>query len=59
MKVKQLIKELKKMPQDLEVGFRVHDYDMGDSDSIREVNYIGDEEPDNDRGEINHPVIIE
>lgn len=58
MKVKQLIKELKKMPQNTEVGWQAHDYSLGDSDAIVHVAYIGDEEPDNDANEINHTVVL-
>ena len=58
MTVKELIRRLKKMPQDAGVGLAQHDYDLGDSDSVSGVHFVGDEEPDNDRGVIDHPVVI-
>ena len=58
MKVKQLIKKLKKMPQNAEVGWEAHDYSLGDSDAIDHVAYIGDEKPDNDAKAINYPVVL-
>ena len=59
MKVKQLIKELKKMPQNEEVGLRAHDYDAGDSDSVFCVTHWNDEEATNYSNKIQHRVTID
>ena len=58
MLVKELIKELEKMPQNEEVGTCAHDYDCGDSDSICDVSYIEDHEVDNDSGVADRRVVI-
>lgn len=58
MKVKDLIKELKKMPQDEQVGFAHHDYDCGDSDTISHVSLVEDDECTNDSGKARHKVVL-
>lgn len=40
MNVKDLIKELKKMPQEEEVGFALHDYSDGYSENINSVRVV-------------------
>ncbi len=51
MTVKDLISELKKMPQDASVGFQQHDYDSEMSDSI---HYVDKNECDGAR----HQVVL-
>lgn len=58
MKVSALIKKLKMMPQDLEVGYTLHDYDCGDSENINSVTLLDDNEIANDSGIANHNVVL-
>lgn len=58
MKVKDLIKQLKKMPQDENVGYSLHDYDSGDSDNVNHVALINDNECSNDSGKAMHRVVL-
>lgn len=58
MKVKDLIKELKKMPQDEAVGFSLHDYDTGDSENVNSVRLVEDDDCDNDTGKAMHRVVL-
>ena len=56
--VKQLIKELKKMPQNEAVGFALHDYDTGDSEHVSGVCLVRDEDCTNDTGKAMHRVVL-
>jgi hypothetical protein len=58
MTVEDVIKRLKKMPQEEECGFRDHDMNLGDSSSIFGVEHLTDDECENDSGKIDHPVVI-
>ena len=58
MKVRELIKELKKMPQDEECGQTNHDMGVGDSFSIYAVMKIDDDMACNDSGLVDHRVVI-
>ena len=58
MKVKDLIKELKKMPQNEKVGFSHHDYAEGDSELIKSVTLVNDEDCTNDTGRAMHRVVL-
>ncbi|RZD19695.1 hypothetical protein [Pseudoalteromonas sp. MEBiC 03485] len=56
--VKELIKELKKMPQNAQVGFALHDYDTGDSENVNSVTVVNDEDCTNDTGKAMHRVVL-
>ena len=58
MIVKDLIKELKQMPQNEQVGFALHDYDNGDSENISGVCVTEDEDCLNDLGKAMHRVTL-
>lgn len=44
MKVKELVKLLKTMPQDEEIGFTQHDYSDGYSENINSVRVVNDDD---------------
>ncbi|GEK11881.1 hypothetical protein [Pseudoalteromonas peptidolytica] len=54
--VKELIKRLKEMPQDEQVGIAQHDYEDGVSDGAFSVNFISDS--DVESGKPMHRVVI-
>lgn len=54
--VKELIKRLKEMPQDEQVGIAQHDYEDGVSDGAFSVNFISDS--DVESVEPMHRVVI-
>ena len=58
MLVKDLIKALKKMPQEEEVGWAAHDYDCGDSDPVSFVVLIDNDGIENESGELRHRVVM-
>lgn len=57
MIVKDLIKQLKAMPQDEEVGFALHDYSAGYSENINSVQVVNDDDL-TDMNEPMHRVVL-
>ena len=54
MKVRDLIKQLQKMPLDANVYFQPHDYQDGYADPVHSVSFCGDNRP-SETAEHNEP----
>ena len=59
MRVKDLIKQLKKMPQNESVGIMFGDYQEGNSDPVSGVRVVDDNDCANEGNKAKHRVVID